>query len=451
MRYRTTDFTNRQSHYQINSAQIIHEERFPALNMGRLFLFALVTGIVWLGALYGGTPGQWLVTAFTGLLLLKSLHLLSQQKVVDSLAVLFYLAIIQPALRTYAGPLPYLTLEYFFVLWALLAIRKQKISFTFPTVLYLLYMILEVFGITTSHNLELARSIVISSSMVGIVLLLSSQIHINKFGLHSLFTAALIGITNHLVIIGYTYVSSGEIVWTIASNFSSSGNMGPVQISMLLAIGVIVLLVLAERVGGKQQFIYPILATGVGGIMLLTFSRNGLYLSVIALAVYFLLFNHFRPRSFIIFIILAVSGFYVFNYTSQIAGPALITRYSDLDTTNRWELVVHGWNIFMDNFWLGVGTSNYYTVISQPQYFGSYSGAHNELIRAASEHGIWGIILWMGFAISATWRAFSQYKGKTRALRMTFVALFFAYLAVNGLKLFIQPLILLVALSAEDF
>ena len=101
--------------------------------------------------------------------------------------------------------------------------------------------------------------------------------------------------------------------------------------------------------------------------------------------------------------------------------------------------------MFQNNFVWGIGTGNYQNAVQE--YLGISSGAHNELIRAAAEHGVLGIFAWCLFMVSSLFLVLSSSRGKVRALRMAFVMIFFLYLAVNGLKLILQPLLLLISLS----
>lgn len=429
----------------------VQPDAFPAPDLRRVFLLSVFAGLAWLLIINLNTLGVWIGVILTGIMLVISLMMLGKGKIVESLAILVYLAMVQPAQRTYIVPLPYLTLEYFFIFWILMSLGKHKAQhLRAPAIFYLLYLLLEILGVLNAFNAENARSILMSSMTIGFALLLVSKLHFGKDDLSKLFMGIIIGAFSLVVIIGYGYGTS-SIDWGRQSNVAASGGMGPVQISMLLAIGAIIFLLLADRVNSVQRLMFIVLAAGISLVMVLTFSRNGLYLTIIALVAYYFLFSRFSGRTIAMVIFLSILGIYLFGVATQVAGPAFTERYSSTDPTNRDLLVRYGWRIFLDNPLLGVGTSNYYRVVAQSEYLGSVSGAHNELIRAATEHGIFGLVFWLFFALSCVRLGFSQARGKTRALRMTLLMIFFAYLAVNGLKLLIQPLILLVALSTTEF
>lgn len=424
---------------------------FPELDISRILILSILSGMIWLGVRSFGTLGGWIGVVFTGIILLRSLVLQNQGKIIESLALVIYMAMVEPALRTFVGPLLYLTLEYFFVVWVILVLVKQKeYGLCVPAIFYLIYLVVEIFGVFGAFNSENGRSVLLFSMTIGFSLLLVNKLNLVKNDLRQLFMAILIGTTNLIVVIGYGYATS-SVGWGSQSNSAASGDMGPVQISMLLAIGVIVLLLLADRVSFIHRLIYILGASFIALIMVLTFSRNGLYLTIIALITYYFLFSKFSGRTFVIILLLSILGISVFQFAEQFSGSAFITRYSNLNLSNRDVLVAHGWEIFLDNPIWGVGTSNYYQVIAQAEYFGKASGAHNELIRAAAEHGIVGLSVWLLFALSCVWLGLRQSNSKVRAIRMTLLVVFFAYLAVNGVKLLIQPLILLIALSINEF
>lgn len=434
-------------------------DEFPALDLLRIFWLSAVSSLLWTIIASSDTLGRWLGIGFIGIMVVTCLSLLIRGKIIESLSMVVYLAMLEPALRTFIKQLPYLALAYFFVFWVLVALdrhnRSQRLDksptsrLRAPAVFYLMYLGLEVLGVFNAVRFENARSVLLSSATLGFSLLLVNKIHLQKADLNRLFTAILVGVANLITIIALGYATS-TINWGRQSSSAASGGMGPVQISMLLALGIVILLVMADRVNFIRRVIYSGLAAIAILVMVLTFSRNGLYLTVLALVIYYFLFSKFSWRTITILILLSVLGTYLFNSAMNIAGSAFTERYADLNTTNRNLLVAYGWRIFLDNPILGVGTSNYYDVVARAEYFGTATGAHNEIIRAAAEHGILGLFTWTCFAISTIWVGFEA-QGKTRALRMALLGMFFAYLAVNGLKLLIQPLILLMALIADKF
>jgi|GEM_PF-2102777 len=445
---------NRKLNTSEETSQNNSESDFPKLHLKQIFLYSILGGAVWLSVVALRPLGTWVGIFFFLLLLLITAVLLLEKRPVDSLTILIYLAVIQPIPRTYIHELPYLILEYFFLGWSLLFVAlnsKRGESNQAPLLFYSFYLVLEVIGLLDANNLQRGRSTLISSMSVGAALLLLGRINLNKKDLSNIFSSTIIGALNILFIIAYKYAISPSIQWGAESNFSASGGMGPVQISMLLALGVIMLLIFLDKKTGFTRIVYLLIAAILATGMILTFSRNGLYLIAIAVICYYFLFKRPSAQNLIILLGIALFSYIVYYFSYQAAGSAFINRFTDTGTTNRIDIALAGWNIFLDNPFTGVGTSNFSYAVSLNNYFGSFTGSHNELIRAAAEHGIFGLVSWLLFTVTALWSGFTQKKGNVRAFKMSLLAIFFAYLFVNGLKLMIQPLILIVALSIDEF
>lgn len=417
-------------------------------------LWGLITSLAWILVLITRPIGGWIGTGYVICLLVYCLVLFFKGNLLHSLSILVYLAVIEPIIRTYSSFLPYLGLEYFFLGWiAAFALMTRKKSSTkwMPFIFYSLFLLLELFGLLRAENLEYARGILILSLTIGAALYFAVHIKITSGGSQKLFSFLIVGCINILSVIGYGYITNQEIQWETESSFAASGGMGPVQISMLLALGIIAIVLLLEKVKISTRILFLIIITISFIGMILTFSRNGIYLIGIACFCYFIVFSKLSFRKIFTLGIVLLVALIAFNIGTDYAGEVLIERYSDTNPSNRDVLVKYGWEIFLDNPFTGVGTSNFYSEISSDKYFGRTSGSHNELIRAAAEHGIFGLVFWVLFFVSSVLVVMDKKKRGSRALRMTLLAVFFAYLAVNGVKLLIQPLLLLIALAFEDF
>jgi O-antigen ligase len=398
-------------------------------------------------------PGQWIGVAYIISLLIYVLILFFQGKTITGLFILFYLATIEPIIRTYIPPLPYLGLEYYligFAFGALLLRKSQKLSRWAPAIFYLVFLLLEFFGLFKSINLENARSVLILSAAMSSSLILVNYFSFSFSGFFSILTHILIGVINILVVIAYGYVTNTNLVWGSESSLAASGGMGPVQISMILALGIIGLIISIDLTRNKTRILYLVIIALIFIGMILTFSRNGLYLVIIACFCYFVFFKRPTFKSTGLLLLLIIVGLAAFNFGMKYAGEALIERFSDYDPTNRDTLIVYGWQIFLENPLFGVGTGNFATEVAKPEYFGRYSGAHNEFIRASAEHGILGLFSWTFFVLSSIWIGLKNPHRAIRAIRMTLLVVFLAYTAVNGIKLLIQPLLLLAALSVDN-
>lgn len=433
--------------------EINPENLVTALNFKKLIFLSIISGFIWVAVASPGSWVTWLGFFTVVSLILYSTILLFQKKFVPSLSLLTYLAIIQPIVRTYVPSFPYLGFEYYFLFWSFIVLITSPNSNqkkTGAVVFYIIYLFLELFGILDVVNLENARSTIISSACVGAALLLLRKYKLEKPELTIIFTSILIGVFSISAVIGYGYITAPNIQWGTESNFASSGGMGPVQISMLMALGVIILLVLLERVPVITKSIYLLLTFIIATAMVLTFSRNGLYLVVISIIIYYIIFTRPSFRFLLLLLVIGLLGYLVYRVSYDAAGDVFIRRFSST-TSARTDLIIHGWKIFLDHPLLGVGTGNYAYVVAGQEYFGSVSGAHNELIRAAAEHGFFGLVTWLLFAFYSLYYGLKDKRSYVRALRITLLVVFFAYSFVNGLKLLSQPIVLFISLSVEDF
>ena len=420
------------------------------LNLPMFVFFGVFTSSVW-WIIFEYEKGAELIAAsyFIVLAFMGTLMLL-RRNMIGALMLVAYLSVLQPAFRAYSPILPYLALEYLVILWAILTllIQPRRSPLSAPILFYSAYLLLELSGAVFSKNPNLMRGVLVPSSALGFTLLISTRIQINHSQLNNILTAYLIGALNLAMIISLNYLNGATIRWGSDSNLDAAGGMGPNQIASLLGIGVIICIIFFEESSQSSKWLHLFPAAWMALLMLLTFSRTGLALVIIALLIYYGVFQANRLRSFTSLILLSLLGALIFMQVVDVTGQAAVNRYTDLSPTNRLDLARYGWQLFLNNPLLGVGTGNFHLYMESTAYFGQTSGAHNELIRAAAEHGILGIVFWSGFAISSLWLAYQSAAGKARAIRILFLAVCFAYTFTSGLKLMTQPLLLLLAYSA---
>ena len=97
----------------------------------------------------------------------------------------------------------------------------------------------------------------------------------------------------------------------------------------------------------------------------------------------------------------------------------------------------------------GVGTGNYVEEIADRDLYSSESGAHDEFVRAAAEHGIFGIIFYWGFFVTLFWEVM-QRKKPQRDLAMYLLVLYCLISVHNGLKISVQPFLLAVVIASPS-
>ncbi|MBK9054035.1 MAG: O-antigen ligase family protein [Chloroflexi bacterium] len=125
------------------------------------------------------------------------------------------------------------------------------------------------------------------------------------------------------------------------------------------------------------------------------------YIVTGAILLYYLFFQRPQRSTWPVLFVFGGLLYAVLTIASDTTQGAVLERYSNLDTTNRIVLAQQGWQLFLDNPILGVGTANYHVAVASGDYFGAFSGAHNELIRATAEHGVFGLVFWCLFAFAS--------------------------------------------------
>jgi O-antigen ligase len=238
----------------------------------------------------------------------------------------------------------------------------------------------------------------------------------------------------------------GGIEYNTESNFGSSNGLAPVQLSGYLGFTSLLLLFsFLNPQEAKYRLLNIILFIIVASIMILTFSRGGLYFVGIVMAAY-IYFNKANLKSYARVIFLIPIGALVYYIVIGQTDGAISKRYEKKGSSNRDVLVEAAFKIFLDEPIIGVGTSNFDTEIVTRKYFFKESTAHNEFVRAIAEHGIFGMITYWGFFITLLVDIFKR-KGPPKEFSFYFLLLFSLILVHNGLKISIQPLLLILAIA----
>jgi O-antigen ligase len=183
-------------------------------------------------------------------------------------------------------------------------------------------------------------------------------------------------------------------------------------------------------------------------VMVLTFSRGGLYflLAVIAL---FLFYNRAKMGSYFKFIFLVPVALFIYSYVVKETGGKIVERYEQEGASSREVLVSIGFELFLRNPITGVGTGNYNTRIVKEKLFFVESGAHNEFVRAAAEHGVIGLVLYWGF-FGALFFSILRRRQPQQQYAMFFFVLFCLITVHNGLKISLQPFLLMLAIATTS-
>jgi O-antigen ligase len=222
--------------------------------------------------------------------------------------------------------------------------------------------------------------------------------------------------------------------------------MAPVQLSAYLGLGSILFLIsVLNPFDKRSKIIQVVFLIVIATLMVLTFSRGGLYfLGVVALL--YLFFNRTNFGSYFKFLIFLPIGLIIYNFVVVETGGKIIDRYNAQGASNREELVRIGFLIYLEHPVIGIGTGNYNTYIKTNKLFPLESGAHNEFVRAAAEHGTIGIILFWGFFLALLRHILLRPK-PARDYGVYFLVLFALITVHNGLKVSVQPFLLILAIA----
>ena len=378
------------------------------------------------------------------------LYFLGRNKINNALSVIAYLAPLEPAIRLYAPEFRYNILQYLVPLWVFLILWRSRgrVELTTPVFAYGSYLAIELAGLLLAESLTLARAVFVPSLATFFFILMTPHLKLKAIDIEHIWHSFLLGACSLATLTGRIVFSGQTITWTTQSNFQASGGMGPNQVSFMLCVAVFVCLLMSSRVLLRWRWLYFMLAGLQAYLMILTFSRGGLYILTGVVLVYFLLAQRLSARSILAIIFTTILLWSVFSFSTRTTEGVVLKRYNDLETSNRVTLIELGWQVFLENPLFGVGTGSYFTTVGQDDLLGTVSGAHNEWTRAAAEHGIFGVLFWSLFVVSVFVQAMRGFQGENRALRLALTALAFASMFYNGLKLIIQPYLILLALTA---
>ncbi|QEC69098.1 O-antigen ligase family protein [Panacibacter ginsenosidivorans] len=364
--------------------------------------------------------------------------------------VLPYVVFTEVFIRNGAGVtyVPYLFVEYLligvFVIMLLSKGGSLKLHSRCALPIFL-YAIVEILDMIRAHDITYARSMVTNTIVLTAMAMWASANTLSpRLTAHIIKHLALAAVylSGNILVAHFTH----EITYMLVSSSESTNRMAPVQISGYLGIGssMIFLYIMNEKY--KQAFIVHLFAfTVIVTLMVLTFSRGGIYFLAGVIALY-ALFNRKEVGRFAILLFLVPIGYIIYYYAMNATDGKLEQRYVEKGDSGRTELVEAGFTLFLDEPLAGVGTGNYGSEILNRNLYGVESGAHNEFVRAAAEHGILGIIFYWGFYAILIFE-FMQRKKQQRDMAFYLLLLFSLIIVHNGLKIAAQPYILTIAIA----
>lgn len=410
------------------------------------YCIALLVGIL-VG--YKVIPATFMGVVYAGLIVLCSVYIL--QKNIDKIFLLLpYIVFGEIYIRGHVRSfLPYLTVQYLFIFGFLVLIIKsnfKKADFHFKYIGFLIaFFLLEVFNGFLAERFIITRGIQTNTLALLMPAIWASFYKFSPYRINKLMddirlaTIFLAGI----VLVAHL---QGKIDYGGGSNSDASNSMAPVQLSGYLGTGCILFLISIFNPQDKRsKIIQAVVFVFLITLMALTFSRGGIYF-VAVITLLYLIFNRTNFGTYFKFLIFIPIGFMIYNFVVDETGGKIIDRYKAKGASNREELVLIGFYIFSEHPIIGIGSGNYSTYIKRNRLFPVESGVHNEFVRAAAEHGIVGISLYWTFFILLLVTILRRPKPANQ-YGVYFLVLFFLITIHNGLKISVQPFILILAIS----
>lgn len=421
-----------------------------AIDLHKFSILCASSFVFWSVAARASSLGNAAAYALVAVLSFSIVALILRGRAVSALTILVYLSAVQPPLRQFAPLLPYLALNYLMLLCALLLFfqSRRPMQLAIPFLCYSFYILLETVGMASNDSFVYGRTVLVPSLTILAYLALAFKFRFDRRQLYSIFCAYIAGAVGVAAIM-VPALQKG-ISWGTESSNSASGGMGGNQITLLLAVGAFMAFLCADEITGKGKLLFWLLAGALAYFMVLTFSRGGLYMLVAVSVLYYVFLKRPSAKTLLTLALFSIVGLAVFDITLSTTGGKVMERYGETTLTNRDRIISGGWNVFLDNMTFGVGTGNFYKAIEGVGGLGS-TGAHNELIRAAAEHGIFGLASWVLFALSGLgYAAFGAggHERDKRALRVTFFVFALLSMFYNGLKLLVQPILVFIAIGA---
>lgn len=213
--------------------------------------------------------------------------------------------------------------------------------------------------------------------------------------LKKLFLCAIIPLATVAVTTLFYTVTSDDLVFGSESNHGTSGGFGPNQVSAMLGLGAFLTITWLLIFKNELRTKLYLMALGLFFIAqsMMTFSRGGMYnaLGAVAVVLFFQMRNLKKGLLGVIFLTVVggVFIFLIFPYMNNFTGGMLLSRFEQVDTTNRGDIIESDIQTFLENpiTGVGVGFSQEYRV----RYLHMEVASHTEFSRLLSEHGIFGL------------------------------------------------------------
>jgi O-antigen ligase len=231
--------------------------------------------------------------------------------------------------------------------------------------------------------------------------------------------------------------TNGNILFLNSSNSRASGDFGPNQVAMILALGGLAAIYYALL---ERKHLYRYLFLGLCLWLLaqsaLTFSRQGIWTTALALFVtgFYWLRDSRRKVGFVFasLVLGLLVYFLVFPFLDNYTGNALGARFANVDTTGRLEIIRADLVAFQEYPLFGVGPNqsrSYHALTFR------LASAHTEYSRMLSEHGIFGLLALLVLLRAVLRRVTSKGEPLSKGVQLGLTAWALLYMAGSATRL----------------
>jgi O-antigen ligase len=366
-------------------------------------------------------------------------------------SIMPYLIYTEMFVRVFARVVPYLFMQYFFIAIFILLILNNKTNVNIHSkgfIFFVLFIIVEFFNGSRSNNPDIARGLLINSLALAIVIIWSSFNFLSPTMANKILNHIKYASIYLCGIILARYLM-GDVEFRASSGSEGTNGLAPVQVSGYLGFSASVFFFSIMNDPERKSLLLNLIFFSLNLIiMFLSFSRGGIYFVGIIMCLYFI-FNWKTSKNYFLFLLLIPFALLAYFFVKEKTHGLIEQRYEQQGSSGRDQLIKAGWELFKQEPLVGVGPANFNTEVDSRDLYSVQSGAHNEFIRAAAEDGILGIITYWSFFISAFFTIVRRTKIQ-REYGIYFLALFCLITVHNGLKISIQPFLMMLAIATPN-
>jgi len=371
-----------------------------------------------------------------------------QNNVKALFSVLPYLIYTEMYIRAYVPKIPYLFLPYLFISIFLVLIIRSGTNVRLHSRVFIFlvfYLIVELISSTRSNNTDVARGILVNSVLLVVAVIWASYNFFSPKAVYDILNNIKYASIYLCGVVLARYLL-GDVSFSGHSGSEGTNGLAPVQISGYVGFScTIFFFSIMSELERKKILINLVLFSVCATIMLLSFSRGGVYFIGVMMVLYFF-FNRTAIKSYFSLLLVVPFGLLIYYYASEKTGGLIEQRYEQEGSSGRDLLVKAGWTIFMSQPLVGVGTGNYNSEIKEQALYSQESGAHDEFIRVVAEDGLLGIVTYWVFFVALFFSILRRSKIQ-REYGVYFLVFFCLVIIHNGLKISLQPFLLTLAVA----